>query len=180
MKKMFAMVAMCVLCLGSMAHAQFAASGTTTLNLTVGPEAAIQVNTAATALSTSTAFANNYTGTTSFSYKVRTTKVGGTGTITALVTSDFSAGGGGNPSVANPPVAGDALTFTCATTGVGSACSSALTASTSSAQTVIGFGANIHSSAAGDSGSVAWSLPNDPVYPTGSYSATVTFTISAT
>ena len=179
MKKMFAVVVLSVLCLGTMAHAQFAATGTTTLNLTVGPEAAIQINTATTNLTTSTTtFANPFTGTTNFSYKVRTTKVGGSGSITSQVTSDFTAGGGGNPSVAAPP-AGDTLSYTCNLTGVGSACSGSQTASTSSATSVATFGANAHSSAAGDSGSVAWSLTNDPGYPTGSYNATVTFTIAA-
>jgi hypothetical protein len=42
------------------------------------------------------------------------------------------------------------------------------------------FGAGASSAVAGNSGSVAWTLTNDPLYHTGAYSATVTFTISAT
>jgi hypothetical protein len=42
------------------------------------------------------------------------------------------------------------------------------------------FGADAKSTAAGNTGSVAWSLTNDPTYATGAYTATVTFTISAT
>jgi hypothetical protein len=42
------------------------------------------------------------------------------------------------------------------------------------------FGANTHSAGAGTTGnSVAWTLLNDPAYPTGSYTAVATFTISA-
>jgi hypothetical protein len=44
---------------------------------------------------------------------------------------------------------------------------------------VVTFGAAARSSAAGDTGSVSWSLTNDPKYATGTYTATVTFTISA-
>jgi hypothetical protein len=42
------------------------------------------------------------------------------------------------------------------------------------------FGAGASSSNAGNSASTVWSLTNDPVYHTGAYSATVTYTISAT
>ena len=177
MKKTLAVVVFGVLCLGSLAHAQFAATGTTTLQLTVGPEAAIQINTATTALTTSTStFANPFTGTTNYTYKIRTTKVGGTGNITSQVTSDFTAVANG-PSVASPPTAGDTLSYTCTVTAPGTACSGSQTASTSSSTPVATFGADAH--AAGNSGSVGWSLTNDPVYPTGTYNATVTFSISA-
>jgi hypothetical protein len=42
------------------------------------------------------------------------------------------------------------------------------------------FGAGSSSANAGNSASTTWSLTNDPLYKTGSYSATVTYTISAT
>ena len=177
MKKTLAVVVFGVLCLGSFAHAQFASTGTTTLQLNVGSEAAIQINTATTTLATSgSTFSNPYTGTTSFTYKIRTTKVGGTGNVTTQVTADFTGAGG--PSVASPPTAGDALTYTCTVAAPASACSGSQTASTTVAQPVASFGADAH--ATGNAGSVAWSLTNDPVYQTGAYSATVTFTISAT
>jgi hypothetical protein len=47
---------------------------------------------------------------------------------------------------------------------------------------VVTFGADAHSTggaSASDAGSVTWSLTNDPVYKTGTYTATATFTISA-
>ncbi len=179
MKKIFA-VALLALFVSTFAHAQFASSGTTNLNLTVGAEAGIQINTANTAMSSATTnFSTPFTGTTNFTYKIRTTKVGGTGSITAQVTTDFTAATNG-PSVAAPPTAGDVLAYTCSVTGPGTACSGSVNASTSSATSVATFGADAHSAGAGNSGSVAWSLTNDPIYPTGSYTATVTFTISAT
>jgi hypothetical protein len=164
--------------MSSLSYAQFAGTGTTTLSVAVATEAAIRIDTSSTALATSgTNFANPYTGTTNFTYKVRTTKTGGSGSITLKVTTDFSASGG--PSVASPPTAGDALTYACSVAGVGTACSSSVTASTSSSTNVVTFGADAKSAIGGDTGSVVWSLTNDPVYATGSYNATVTFTVSA-
>jgi hypothetical protein len=169
---------LCAVALTAMsASAQFAGTGTTTLSVAVGPEAAIQINTATTNLTTSgTTFANPFTGTTNFAYKVRTTKAGGSGTVTLKVTADFGPAGG--PSVGTPPTAGDALTYTC-TAASGTACSGAQTAATASSTGVITFGADARSASAGDAGSVSWSLTNDPQYSTGTYTATVTFTISA-
>jgi len=159
------------------AFAQFAGSGTTTLSVTPTAEAAIQINTSSTSLTSAGTTFNNYTGQTNLTYKIRTTQSSGTGSITLKVTADFSPSGG--PSVATPPTAGDALTYTCSVTSPGTACSGSQTASTSSATSVATFGAGASSTAAGNTGSVSWTLTNDPVYKTGSYSATVTFTISA-
>jgi hypothetical protein len=43
------------------------------------------------------------------------------------------------------------------------------------------FGADAHTATfpGGDTATTTWTLTNDPKYKTGSYSATVTFTISA-
>ncbi len=112
---------------------------------------------------------------------MRTTKTGGSGTITVKITTDFSGTGG--PSVGTPPTAGDALTYSCTSAASGTPCTgSANAASTSAATTVVTFGADAHSTggaSASDAGSVTWSLTNDPVYKTGTYTATATFTISA-
>ena len=159
--------------------AQFNTTGTTSVQVTVASEAAIRIDTATTNLTTSGTIFNNYTGTTNFTYKVRTTKVGGTGTVTLQVTSDFSPAGG--PSVATPPTAGDTLAYTCTVAAPGTACTGSQTASTTGATSVATFGADAHSLQAGTGGnSVSWTLTNDPVYKTGSYSSTVTFTISST
>jgi hypothetical protein len=157
------------------AFGQFGATGTTNLSVTVNPEAAILINTATTALTSAGLFAD-YTGTTSFTYKIRTTLAGGTGSVVLKITTDFAAGG---PSVA-APLAGDALTYACTVAAPGTACTGSVTALTTATTSVATFAADAHSAKAGNAGSVAWDLPDDPVYKTGSYTAVATFTISAT
>jgi len=152
-------------------------TGSTTVSVTVGAEASVIVNTSTTTLVSSTPFAD-YTGNTSLTYKIRTTPSSGAGTITAQVTTDFSPTGG--PSVASPPSAGDALKYTCTVASPGTGCSGTQTSSTTAATSLATFGADAHSATAGNSASVAWALTNDAAYKVGSYSATVTFTISAT
>jgi hypothetical protein len=155
----------------------FAATGTTTLSVSVGAEASIAINTTTSSLATSGGLFADYTGTTNFTYKVRTTQSTGSGSIVLQITSDFNGTGG--PKVASPPSSGDALTYTCSVASSGTGCSSAQTASTTTTTSVATFGADAHSAKAGDAGSVSWTLTNDPVYKTGSYTATATFTISA-
>jgi hypothetical protein len=159
----------------------FAQSGTTaptsTVSVTVGPEAGLTIGTSNALLtSTGTNFAD-YTGTTNFTYFIRTSGTSGSGAITLKVSSDFSGTGG--PSVATPPTAGDALTYAATVAAPATQATGAVTASTSAATSVATFGAGAHSAKAGNGGSTAWDLTNDPAYATGSYSATVTWTISA-
>ena len=150
----------------------------TTLSVTVATEASMTVTTSTTTFTESGGVNTfgNFTATTNFTYRMRTTKVGGTGKITVQITSDFAAGG---PSVASPP-AGDTVTFTC-TAATGTACSTS-NASTTTPGNVVTFGADGHSTqgASPDAGTVTWTIPNDPIYKTGSYTATATFTISST
>ena len=157
----------------------FGPSATTTLSVAIGPEASIQILTANSGLSANgNAFNSDFIGSTSFTYKIRTTKTGGTGNIGVEVTSDFSPAGG--PSIATPPSTGDALAYTCTVTAPGTGCTGAVPASTTAASSVATFGADAHSAKGGNTGSLNWDLTNDPKYGTGTYSATVTFTISAT
>ena len=155
----------------------FGPTGSTTLSVTVGAEASISVTNSTTTLTGTAAFAN-YTGTTNLLYKIRTSPGSGTGAITAQVTTDFSPAGG--PSVASPPTAGDALTYTCTVAAPGTACTGTQTASTTVSTPVAAFGAGAGTASAGNAASLAWILTNDAVYQPGTYSATVTFTISAT
>jgi hypothetical protein len=180
MKRIATSTAFVLLALAGLAQAQtFNTTGTTSVSVAVAAEAAISIGTATTTIAnTPGTFSSPYTGTTALTYKIRTTKVGGTGTITLKVTSDFAPSGG--PSVATPPTTGDALSYTCTLSAPGTACSGSLTSSTTAATSVGTFGAGAKSTSAGNSGSVAWSLTNDPVYDTGNFSATVTFTIAAT
>lgn len=174
MKVRRAVLASLILGSAHLAFAQFNPTGTTTLSLTVEAGAAIRIDTATTTLTTpNNWFGAAYTGTTNFTYKIRTTVASGTGTITLQVTADFSPADG--PTVAG----GDLLTYTC-TAASGAPCASAQTASTAAATSVVTFGDDAHSASAGDAGSTAWTLTNDTRYKTGSYNATVTYTISAT
>jgi hypothetical protein len=151
---------------------------TTTLSVAVGPESALTVNTSTSTFTTSdNTFSSDYLASTNLTYKVRTTKTTGTGTITLKVTTDFGAGG---PSVAVPPSAGDTLTYTSTVSAPGTAATGSQTASTTTSTPIGTFGAGASSTKAGNSASVSWDLTNDPTYGTGTYTATVTFTISAT
>ena len=180
MKKIVALVTMALLLTASFAHAQLGTStGTTTVTVTVGAEAALNITNSSTPLTSTGTNFTNYTGSTGLTYYVRTTQSGGSGSITLKVTSDFSPANG--PSVGTPPNTGDKLAYTCTLTGVGTACSGPLTSSTTVSTSVATFGTDAHSLTfpGGDTGTTAWTLTNDPKYKTGSYSATVTFTISA-
>jgi hypothetical protein len=140
-----------------------------TLGVTVGPEAVFTTVASTTALTKSDTTFGAFSGTTSFSYKIRTSQSTGTGSITVEVTN-FTTGG---PAVAD-------LAYTCTAPSSGTPCSSSTAASASSATSVVGFGADAHSSNSGDSGSAVWSLIDRPQIKTGDYFSTATFTISAT
>jgi len=178
MKKLLVAVAIILVS----ASAAFGQLGTTTatqnLVLTVGPEAALVVPVASASanFSAPTNFAS-YTATSNFTFFVRTTTAGGSGNITLKVTTDFSNGSGNQPSVATPPTAGDILTYAGSTSAPGTG--AAGTASTGSATNVVTFGANAHTTNTGVVENVNWTFVNDPLYPTGTYTATVTYTISA-
>lgn len=152
------------------APALFAAtdSDTTTLSVTVAAEASISVTASPTLSKGGTEF-EAYTGNTTFNYRVRTTQTTGSGSVTALVTTEFS--GTGAPTTAD-------LSYTAATAGVGSGVSST-TASAATATSVLTFGADAHSNDSGDVGTVSWTLADRPAYKTGGYSTVVTLTMSA-
>jgi hypothetical protein len=172
MKK--SLVLLLFLALG-LAPAAFAAS-TTSVTVAVGAEASLTVS-AATPLTEAGNFAN-YTGATTFTYLIRTTPSTGTGSVTLKVTTDFAPTGG--PSVATPAT-GDSLTYSCTATGTSTpaACSGPITALTTAYTNVLTVGADKHSTLAGDTGTVNWTLTNDPNYKVASYSSTVTFTVAA-
>lgn len=154
-------------------------TGPTTMSVTIGAEATINILNGTTTLAGSGSF-TNFTGITNLTYQVRTS-AGGSGNVTLRVTTDFNCLGG--PCITTPPTAGDTLTYTCTATGGSgpTACSGSQTASTGGSTPVLTVGADKHSTfPGGDSSAVSWTLVNDPKYKTGSYSSTVTFTISAT
>jgi len=152
--------------------------GTQTLTLNLGAASALYgfPNTVSL-INTGSAF-NSYTGSLTVRDRARTSS-SGTGSITLRATSDFPCASGG-PCILTPPSAGDALTYTCTGATLGSNCSGTQTVSTGGSTNVV---TNIPASATSPSDntvSLSFSLTNDPKYKTGNYSATLTFTISAT
>ena len=159
-------------------------SVTQTLDVTVVPLGGLFMQATPVALTKSAVSFNSFTGTTTLSYRARTRQGTGQGMITVKATTDFTPAGG--PSIANPPSAGDKFTYTCSGTTLGVACSGVQTVSTTAATTVVWLGASACtgggapcSTANPNSANVTFILPDDPKYKTGSYSATLTWTISA-
>jgi len=176
--KTLPLLALGLLLTASLAHAQFGPpTGTTTVSVTIGAEAGLNVTNSSTPLTESGTNFSKFTGTTALAYSVRTTATGGGGSITLKVTTDFSPAGG--PSVATPPTAGDTLSYTCTVATPGTPCSGTLNSSTTATTNVATFATNVHTGATGSTASVNWGLTNDSAYKTGTYNATVTFTISA-
>ncbi|PYU18138.1 MAG: hypothetical protein DMG30_28900 [Acidobacteria bacterium] len=160
-------------------HAQ--GLGTTTVtnqvSVTVAAEAALTIGASATTLTSTGTNFSDYTGTTPFTYFIRTGKTAGSGFIKLQVTTDFAPSGG--PSVATPLTPGDTLSYTCTVSSPGTACSGSQTSSTASQMSVATFSTDAHSAKVGNSASVTWDLSNDPLYQTGTFTAVVTYTISA-
>jgi hypothetical protein len=155
-------------------------TGSTTQSLTAAIGAASQLTVASSA--TLTPGAGKFTPfqvTLPIGYWARTTPTG-SGSITARVTADFTPTGG--PSAAN-----GMLTYTCASATYGAACSGSQTASTTAQTPVVTLpasactgGGGACSAASPNTVNVNFSLTDSPTYTTGSYSAQITFTISAT
>lgn len=178
MKKVSTMAGI-VLLFTTMAFAQLGTTApTNTVSVSVAAEAALTIQTPTMNLTSTGTNFSNYTGTTNFTYFIRTTASGGAGSIVLKVESDFSGSGG--PSVASPPTPTDTLSYSCTVAAPATACSGPLNSSTATATNVATFGTDAHSSYAGNSGTTSWTLTNDPLYKTGSYSATVIYTVSAT
>jgi hypothetical protein len=164
------LLAVTLLLVSSLAQAQ-SATGNTIVSVAVAAEASMTVSPATTSLTTTGTVFNNFTGTTNLTYKVRTTRVGGSGTITVQF-----AGALTGVAVPANTIALTNLTYDC-TASVGTPCTAGQVSSSSSATPVASFGANAHGN--GATGSVAWTLVNDPAYVTDTYNATATFTIAA-
>src|ERR1700719_1588410 len=79
-------------------HAQ-APTGTTTVSVTIGPQAGLTITNGSTPLTAGGSNFSQFSGSTLMTYFVRTTTTGGGGSITLKVTTDFPVGG---PSVGSP------------------------------------------------------------------------------
>lgn len=168
-QKLIFALAIAALAIAPMAIGADTAAKDSTLGVTVGPEASFTAVDATTTLAKGgdVLFAA-YTGTTNFTYKIRTTLSGGTGTITVMVTT-FGTGG---PAVAD-------LSFVNTAPTSGTPVTTSAVASTTVAGAVVGFGADAHSADTGDSGTTVWTLADRTGIKTGAYSSTATFTIAA-
>ncbi len=150
-----------------------------TLNLTIGAISKVSVPASLSLTATGSIF-NAYTRTLTVSFRARSTAAGSGGTITVLATTNFTPANGPNVSSAT-------LTYTCSAATLGTACSGTQTVSLSSSTSVLTIpasactgGGSPCSSADPNTVNVNLSLPNDPTYKTGTYSASLTFTISST
>jgi hypothetical protein len=168
-------------------HAQ-TTLGTQTLSLTLQADGLLYgFPSSLTLTKTGTVF-DSYTGSIQIQYKSRTSNAGA-GAVTLKATTDFTCVSGG-PCITTPPTAGDALTYTCTGATLGSSCTGAQTVSTTSSTSVVSgipAGACTGSAtgcngtdASGNTVTVNFTLTDDPKYKTGSYSTTLTFTISST
>lgn len=120
-----------------------------------------------------------YSGNLTVSYRARTTAATGSGSLSMQATADFTPAGG-------PSIASGQLTYTCSVAGLGTACSGTQTASTGSQTSVVTMGASLCTGGGGSCSAAnpntvlsTFTLSDNPAYKTGTYSATLTFTISA-
>jgi len=156
---------------------------TETLQADIAPEGGLFAITSSVTLTKTGNIFNTYTSSAvTLQYRARTSETTGSGSITIKATSDFLPAGG--PCVGSPPTAGDALTYACSGQTLGTCVDG--TVSTTSATNVLTTpassctgGGGACSSADPNTVNVTFSLTNDPKYKTGVYSATVTWTISA-
>jgi hypothetical protein len=154
----------------SVSFGQVTRTGTTTVTTNIAADASVAVSTPTTLTQGGGAFAS-FTGSTTVTFSIRTTKVGGSGSI-VLQAAEFSPAGG-------PTVAAGNLTYTCSgSPTVGTPCAASQTASLSSTTPVVSsIGADAKANGTGVT--VNWTLANSPLFSTGAYSATVTFTLTS-
>ena len=146
------------------------------VSLTLASAAKLSSPTTLTLTVSGTTF-TNFTGSLLVNYKARTTQVG-SATLSLKASSDFSPTGG-------PSVASGNVTYTCASAGLGTACSGTQTMSTTSQTPVVSISTNACvgtgcPSANPASITLQFALTDNPQYKTGSYSAPVLFTFSST
>jgi len=180
MRKTISNTALWILLLTAACSAQSIATQTQTVNAQINAMGSIVTVPGTVTLTTGGLNFQNYTGSLSVSYRARTTSSGG-GNLTVQGTTEFSPTGG-------PQISAGALTYTCSGATLGSACSGQQTMSMAAATNVT----IIPSSACTGSAPcplntpdpnqvvLGLSLTNDPAYSTGTYSAAILFTISAT
>jgi len=184
-KRFVSLVAWAALLLAPMRLQAATLTTTQTLQAVISPLGGLfSFPNSVTLTKTGTTF-TKFTGSLTIQYDARTTQSTGGGSITVKATADFTPTGG--PSIATPPSTGDALQYTCSGPTLGTSCSGTQTVSTSAATNVVTLSASECTGGGGSCSStspntvtLSFTLTDDPQYKTGSYSATLTFTISAT
>lgn len=153
-------------------------STTQTLSATVNAIGKVSVPASLTVTNAGTTFVA-YSGNLTVSYRARTTSGTGSASLTLKATADFSPAGG-------PSITGGQLTYTCSGASLGAACSGTQTVSTASQTSVVTMGAGVCTGGGGSCSATdpntvqsTFTLANNPAFKTGTYSATITFTISA-
>jgi hypothetical protein len=152
---------------------------TQTLNAQLNAVGKVSAPSSLNLTSTGTVF-SPYAGSLTLLYRVRSTPLGSGGNITVQATGDFSPSGG-------PTIPSGGLTYTCSAATLGTPCAGSQTVSMATQTNVATIptsactgGGGACSAADPNSVKMNFSLSNSPAYSTGSYSATVTFTISST
>jgi len=164
-------------CLPLTGRASVQSTTTNSLSATIEANGSLSVPSATTLSTSGHIFANPFTGSATVQYRARTTSTGG-GNLTLEVTQDFQSGG--------PSVAAGNLSYSCGTAGLGTGCA-LTTASTSSATNVVTLpksactgGGGSCSASNPNSVVVTFTIPDTASIKTGTFTATVRFTISAT
>jgi hypothetical protein len=152
-------------------------TGTQTLNVGIGAIGKLAVVPSSISLTHTGSIFAGFTGIVTVQYEVRTQLSTGSASLTLKAANNFSPSTG--PSVTN----GD-LTYTCSGATLGVGCSGTQTASVSSQTGVVTLGSGLCTGtgcpgSSPNSITVNLNLADSPLFKTGSYSTSLTFTISA-
>lgn len=159
--------------------AAMASAQSQTINVQLVPAVSITVPGTVTLSKAGMTFGSFSSPAVTLRFKIRNTQSSGSGSVTVQATSEFAPGNG--PRSAN----GD-FTYTCSAASVGSACVGTQTVSTTTTTAVVTAIPAGTCTGTGCGGSnpqsvqLNFTLANRPQFKTGTYSATLTFTISAT
>jgi hypothetical protein len=151
-------------------------TGSQTLSANIGATAKLSVMQSGVTLLHAGATFANFTGSVTVQYNVRTTPTVSS-TLVVEAATDFSPANG--PSIVNSN-----LTYTCSGATLGSACSGSQIVSTTSQTSVVAVGGGACTGAGcggsdPNSISISLTLVDSPTFKTGSYSTSLTFSISA-
>jgi hypothetical protein len=148
---------------------------TQTLSATVAPYGKLAVPATVTLRSADTRFGSSLSGSLTVSYWARTSDAGG-GSITVQAGSEFSPAGG--PTVGS-------ITYLCSGATLGTGCSGTQTLATSTQTPLVSVPLGVCTGGGGGCSTqepntvlIKFSAPDKPHFKTGTYSASITFTIS--